>query len=210
MRKYLIGISAAAILALAAGCGDDPSTDAGGHGEPTSAHGGEQAGEQSGGQSGGQIKHNEQDMAFVQAMIPHHQQAVDMAGMAEKHATDAKVKDLAARIKGAQDPEIQKMTDMYEQWGESMEDMPGMDHGSGHGGASGPGMMSDKEMQQLEKAKGAAFDRMWVQMMIKHHQGAVDMAQDELDKGGNADAKALAQQILDTQQAEIKEMQKMS
>jgi uncharacterized protein (DUF305 family) len=102
------------------------------------------------------------------------------------------------------------MTDMYEQWGESMEDMPGMDHGSGHGGASGPGMMSDKEMQQLEKASGAAFDRMWVQLMIKHHQGAVDMAQDELDKGGNADAKALAQQILDTQQAEIKEMQGMS
>jgi uncharacterized protein (DUF305 family) len=202
MRKYLIGISAAAIMAVAAGCGDDPSTADAGHGEPTSA--------QSDAQAGGQTKHNDQDMAFVQAMIPHHQQAVDMATMAEEHATDQKVKDLAARIKGAQDPEIQKMTDMYEQWGESMEDMPGMDHGSGHGGASGPGMMSDKEMQQLEKASGAAFDRMWVQLMIKHHQGAVDMAQDELDKGGNADAKALAQQILDTQQAEIKEMQGMS
>jgi uncharacterized protein (DUF305 family) len=206
MRKYLIGISAAAIMAVAAGCGEDPSTADAGHGEPTSA--------QSGAQAGGQTKHNDQDMAFVQAMIPHHQQAVEMATMAEKQATHQKVKDLAARIKGAQDPEIQKMTDMYEQWGESMEDMPDMDHGSGHGsghgGASGPGMMSAKEMTQLEKASGAAFDRMWVQLMIKHHQGAVDMAQDELDKGGNADAKALAQQILDTQQAEIKEMQGMS
>jgi uncharacterized protein (DUF305 family) len=198
MRKYLIGISAAAIMALAAGCGDDASTDAG-HGEPTSAR------------SGAQTEHNEQDMAFVQAMIPHHQQAVEMSTMAAEQATDPKVKDLADRIKGAQDPEIQRMTDLYDTWGESMEDMPGMDHGGmDHGGMSGPGMMSDKEMRQLEKAKGAAFDRMWVQMMIKHHQGALDMAQDELDKGADADAKALARQILDAQKAEIEEMRAMA
>ena len=70
-----------------------------------------------------------------------------------------------------------------------------------------PGTMSDAEMQSLEQAKGAEFDKMWLDMMIKHHQGAVDMARTEVAHGGNADAKALAQKIIDTQQTEITEMQ---
>jgi uncharacterized protein (DUF305 family) len=203
MRKYLIGLSAAAIVALAAGCGggDDPAgTDAGHDAPSTSA------------EKAGQAEHNEQDMAFVQGMIPHHQQAVDMAAMATERATDPKVKDLATRIEGAQDPEIKQMTGMLDQWTASMESdmptasgMPGMDHGSAHG----PGMMTDEEMRQLEQASGAAFDRLWVEMMIRHHQGAVDMANTELRQGGNAEAKTLAQQIIDAQEAEIKEMQAM-
>jgi uncharacterized protein (DUF305 family) len=203
MRKYLIGSVAAAIIALAAGCGgsdDSSGTDAGHDATPTSA------------ESAGQAEHNEQDMAFVQGMIPHHQQAVDMSTMATERATDPKVKDLATRIGGAQDPEIKQMTGMLDQWTASMESdmptasgMPGMDHGSAHGS----GMMTDEEMQELEQASGAAFDRLWVEMMIRHHQGAVDMASTELQKGGNAEAKALAQQIIDAQEAEIKEMQAM-
>jgi uncharacterized protein (DUF305 family) len=79
-----------------------------------------------------------------------------------------------------------------------------------HGGMPGEGMMSDEEMQQLEATTGAEFDRMWVQMMIKHHQGAVDMAKTELEQGSSADAKALAQKIVDAQEAEIKEMQALT
>lgn len=198
MRKYLIGIGAAAIIALAAGCGggDDAGsstvTDDKASSAPTD--------------SGASAEHNDQDMSFAQAMIPHHQQAIDMAKLAGEKATDSKVKDLATRIEGAQDPEIEKMNTMLEQWGASMEEsMPGMDHGS----MSMPGMMTDEEMQKLEKATGAEFDKMWVQMMIKHHQGAIDMANTELKSGSNADAKALAQQIVDAQQAEIDEMQGM-
>src|ERR1041384_4574229 len=177
MKKYLIGISAAAIIALAAGCGgggDQNTSGAGQGGTSTSA------------ESAGQAEHNEQDIAFAQGMIPHHQQAVDMAKTAGEKATDPKVKDLASRIEGAQDPEIQQLTGMLEQWGAPTEpsgsgkpgmestgsSMPGMDHG----GMSGDGMMTDEEMQQLDQATGADFDKMWTQMMIKHHQGAVTMA----------------------------------
>jgi uncharacterized protein (DUF305 family) len=103
---------------------------------------------------------------------------------------------------------------MLDQWGASMpgmsdtpatSSMPGMDHG----GMSGDGMMTDEEMHQLDQATGADFDTMWLQMMTKHHQGAVTMATTELNKGSNADAKALAQKIVDAQQAELTEMRTM-
>jgi uncharacterized protein (DUF305 family) len=138
-------------------------------------------------------------------MIPHHQQAVDMAGMAAEKATDPTVKDLATRIAAAQDPEIQQLTDMLDQWGASPE--PSMEHGEGHGGTPGEGMMTDEQMQQLEQASGADFDRLWVQLMLQHHEGAVAMAKTELEQGSSADAKALAQQIVETQEAEISELQ---
>jgi uncharacterized protein (DUF305 family) len=202
MRKYLIGIGAAAIIAVAAGCGGSDNANDGGDVAGVD-HGSSAAAADTAG-------HNEQDMSFAQMMIPHHQQAIDMAKLAGEKASDATVKDLATRIQGAQDPEIRQMTDMLDQWGASMNDgsgsdMPGMDHG----GMSMPGMMTDAEMQQLEKATGAAFDTMWVQMMIKHHQGAIDMANDELKSGSNSDAKELAQKIIDAQQDEIDEMNGM-
>ncbi|HEY0448617.1 DUF305 domain-containing protein [Actinophytocola sp.] len=197
MRTFLIGASAAAIIAVATGCGGSNDTPGMNHNQDTTS---------TSPGSAGQTEHNEQDIAFAQAMIPHHQQAVDMAKMAGERATDPKVKDLATRIEGAQAPEIRQLTEMLDRWGAPTEpSMPGMDHG----GMAGPGMMTDAEMQQLEHASGADFDRLWVQMMIKHHQGAVDMAKTELAKGGNAEAKALAQQIIDAQEAEISEMQAM-
>jgi uncharacterized protein (DUF305 family) len=87
--------------------------------------------------------------------------------------------------------------------------MPGMSTGSmpGMDGGAMPGMMSADDMKQLEQAKGAEFDKMWLDMMIKHHQGAIDMAKTELGKGASTDAKGLAQKIIDAQQAEITEMQ---
>jgi uncharacterized protein (DUF305 family) len=202
MRKYLLGIGAAAIAALVVGCGSS-DTGAAHQMDETST-----LAESTG--SADQAEHNDQDIAFAQGMIPHHQQAIDMAAMAAERATNAQVKDLAGRIQAAQDPEIQQLTDMLGKWGAPTEptvsDMPGMDHG----GHAGEGMMTDEEMQQLESASGAEFDRMWVQMMIKHHQGAVAMAKTELEQGSDADAKDLAQKIIDAQEAEIKEMQALS
>ena len=148
--------------------------------------------------------HNADDIAFAQQMVPHHSQALDMAKLVPSRSTNQKVIDLASRIEKAQDPEIQQMQGWLTAWGApSASSMPGMDHGS----MSMPGMMSDADMQKLEQAKGAEFDKMWLDMMVKHHQGAVEMAKTELTKGGNADAKALAQKIIDAQQAEITEMQ---
>lgn len=203
MRKYLLGIGTAAIVALAAGCGDSGGDASGMDHNQTQTS--------TAADSASHTEHNDQDIAFAQGMIPHHQQAVDMATIADEKATNPKVKDLASRIEGAQDPEIQQLTEMLEQWDAPTEPssdstMPGMDHG----GMSGEGMMTDEEMQQLEQATGADFDRMWVQMMIKHHQGAVAMAKTEIEQGENADAKALAQQIVTAQEAEITEMRGLS
>lgn len=151
-------------------------------------------------------EHNAADIRFAQEMIPHHRQAVEMAALVPSHSTDPRVQDLAARIQQAQDPEITAMTGWLQAWGAPVpEDTghSGMDHGSM------PGMMTDEDMAELEAAQGTEFDRMWLQMMIAHHEGAVQMARTELAEGSNQQARTLAQQIIDTQQAEIQQMQSM-
>jgi uncharacterized protein (DUF305 family) len=110
------------------------------------------------------------------------------------------VKELAGRIETAQSPEIEQLTTMLESW-DAPAGMNGMAHGSDHG------MMTDDQMAQLEQATGADFDRMWLQMMIAHHEGALTMAGAQLEQGSDAEAKALAQKIVDAQQEEITEMQ---
>lgn len=164
--------------------------------------------------AGQQADHNQADITFAQQMIPHHAGALGMAKMVQGRTSNVQVLDLAGRIERAQDPEIQKMTGWLQAWGAPAPStsMPGMDHGGMPGMESGgamPGMMSQDEMNRLMQAKDAEFDKMFLEMMIKHHQGAIDMAKVELAQGSNADAKALAQQIIDAQQAEINEMQKL-
>ncbi|MEV5714773.1 DUF305 domain-containing protein [Amycolatopsis mediterranei] len=149
--------------------------------------------------------HNADDVTFAQQMVPHHSQALDMAKLVPSRSTDPKVLDLASRIEKAQDPEIRQMQGWLTTWGAGM---PGMTHDSMPGmDGSMPGMMSGDDMKKLEAAKGTEFDKMWLHMMIRHHQGAIDMAKTELAKGGDAGAKALAGKIVDAQQAEITEMQ---
>ncbi|MDX8032615.1 DUF305 domain-containing protein [Lentzea sp. BCCO 10_0856] len=199
MRKSLIGFGVAglAAVALLAGCGS--GDDMAGVQHSSTAASPSAKGQQDG--------HNEQDVKFAQDMIGHHQQALDMAAMVPSKSTNPKVTDLGKRIAAAQDPEIKKMNEWLTKWGAApaSTSMPGMDHGSGHG--SMPGMMTAGEMAKLNGATGAEFDRMWLDLMIKHHQGAVEMAKTEQEKGSSADAKKLAQDIIAAQQAEITEMQ---
>ncbi|MGH3764837.1 MAG: DUF305 domain-containing protein [Pseudonocardiaceae bacterium] len=157
--------------------------------------------------------HNQADIAFAQGMIPHHSQAVTMSTMATQRAGSPQVKDLAARIHTAQQPEIDQMSGWLRAWNAQvpsasspMDGMGQMDHGAG---GQMPGMMSGDQMQQLAQATGAAFDRMFLQMMITHHQGAVTMARTELSDGQDPEARQLAQRIIDSQQREITEMQAM-
>jgi uncharacterized protein (DUF305 family) len=139
---------------------------------------------------------NAADTTFAQQMIPHHQQAVEMAKMVPSRTKNPAVVSLAQQIQQAQAPEIALMTGWLTQWGAApMAGMTGM-----------PGMMSDADMAGLEKETGAAFDKQWLQMMIGHHQGAIDMANTELKQGTSADAKQLAQKIITGQQAEITTM----
>jgi uncharacterized protein (DUF305 family) len=150
------------------------------------------------------------DIAFAQLMIPHHQQAVEMADLALAHATSPDVKALATQIKAAQGPEITTMSGWLTAWGQptsmpTSSDMDGMDMG----GMSESGMMSDQDMSALAAATGTAFDRMWLQMMIAHHQGAVGMADQVVAHGTNAEVKKLAQSVIDGQTAEIVTMKKL-
>jgi len=148
---------------------------------------------------------NAVDVAFATDMIPHHAQAVAMADLAPKQATDPKVVALAAKIKRAQGPEIARMSGWLTGWGAPVPGTAGRHDMAGMDGQMN-GMMSSQDMTKLGRATGSAFDRMWLQTMTKHHQGAVAMAKTELAQGVNPDAKKLAQSIVDSQSTEIAEM----
>ncbi|MDH6125689.1 DUF305 domain-containing protein [Kitasatospora sp. GP82] len=159
-------------------------------------------------------EHNATDVSFAEQMIPHHRQAVAMAELAADRASSAQVKELATKIKGAQDPEIARMSGWLTGWGrqvpgnDGMASMPGMDH-SASPGHSMAGMMSDEEMAKLKSASGADFDEAFLAMMVAHHEGAVTMAKDEIAKGAYQPAKTLADSISTSQTAEITEMKKL-
>ncbi|KOX16111.1 DUF305 domain-containing protein [Nocardiopsis sp. NRRL B-16309] len=146
---------------------------------------------------------NDADVAFAQEMIPHHEQAVEMADLAESRAGDG-VRDLAEEIAEAQGPEIERMTGLLESWGESPA--PDME-GAGH--SDMPGMMSDEEMAELEAAEGEEFDTLFLEMMILHHEGAVTMAETEIAEGVDPQAQDLAEDIFQVQHAEIERMSTM-
>ncbi len=156
------------------------------------------------------------DITFAQLMIPHHQQAVEMADLALAQTTDPEITKLAEEIKAAQDPEITQMKEWLAAWG-APEQMEGatasdgsMDHsGMDMGGMTSAGMMSAEDMQALMGASGAEFDRMWLQMMIAHHQGAVSMANQVLSTTSDAEVKKLAEAVVAGQTQEIAAMQKL-
>lgn len=154
------------------------------------------------------LQHNAADVAFATGMVPHHQQAVTMSDMAKQQATNPKVKALAADIQAAQGPEIETMTGWLTAWGQPAPTSGGHDMANMDGASMG-GMMTDEQMQQLGAASGAAFDRMWLQQMVAHHKGAVEMSGVELRDGKNSDAKKLAQQIIDAQKREITVMEEL-
>lgn len=160
-------------------------------------------------------QHNDADVTFAQMMIEHHRGAIEMADLAPSRAASDKVKQLAAKIKAAQAPEIEQMSGWLTAWGtgpaassSAMGSMSGMAQGSSTSSAM-PGMMSGEQMTQLTAATGAAFDKMFLQLMIAHHQGALEMSKTEKTSGQNPDAQALADSIISSQTAEIATMQEL-
>ncbi len=151
--------------------------------------------------------HNDADIAFASMMIPHHNQAIEMSDMLlAKSGIDSKVTALAQKIKAAQGPEVAQMSGWLAGWGQnpspsSMGGMEGMDHGDG--------TMTQADMDALNSASGDRAAQLFLTGMIKHHQGAVTMAQTELDAGQNPEAKELAQNIITAQKAEITEMNQL-
>lgn len=157
--------------------------------------------------SAGQVAaHNADDVMFAQMMIPHHQQAVELAAMVPDRSTNPEVIALAAKIAGEQQPEINTMKALLLQWDVDPNEMS---HESGHAGMAMAGMVDDATMVRLDSLKGASFDMLWLQSMISHHEGAIAMAKAEIADGESADMTTLAGSIVTAQQAEIDQMKQM-
>ncbi len=142
---------------------------------------------------------NDADVMFVQGMIPHHKQAVEMSTtLVNKSGITADTTALAQQIQAAQQPEITAMETWLKTWGKSVDEGMG---GMNHGGMDG--MATDAEMKAFDQADGSAAEKLYLEMMTKHHEGAIMMAQMEQKSGKNSDAIELAENIVSSQQAEI-------
>jgi uncharacterized protein (DUF305 family) len=139
------------------------------------------------------------DIMFAQMMIPHHEQALLMSGFAETRSSNEEVKKLARQIYAEQEPEIAQMKIWLEKTNSSMD----MGHDMGMNG-----MLTDSEIEAMKSATGKAFDRLFLEGMIAHHEGAIHMAEMIVDSD-NAEARKLGQSIQVTQQREIDLMKEM-
>lgn len=138
------------------------------------------------------------DLRFIEAMVAHHEGAIEMARPAQTQALHPELKEFALKVIADQSREVAQMKGWRTQWyprrpgSTDIYSMPGMTR-----------TMMDISPMHMDKLSGAAFDNMFVQMMIPHHEGAVTMARDALAKSQRQEVRALAQQIIDAQQGEI-------
>lgn len=154
------------------------------------------------------VTHSDVDTTFAQLMTIHHEGAVEMASLAETNAGSPTVRDLASTISAAQEPEIETMTWWLESWGEDSAALASM-NGMDHTGMQMDGLAQDEVMFELGGITGAEFDQRFLELMVAHHEGAIVMAQAEIDGGVNDEAVELAESIIAAQTAEIALMQGM-
>ncbi|MET9277777.1 DUF305 domain-containing protein [Streptomyces anthocyanicus] len=204
-RTAVVAAAGAAALVLAACGGSGGDGGSAGHGGHAATAPSSAPSSASASASASQGQHNAADVAFAKGMIPHHRQAVEMADLAPGRARSAEVKKLAADIKKAQDPEIRTLSGWLTSWGKDVPAEGAMDHSTHDMGGMG-GMMTAEEMTGLENASGKAFDTAFTELMIKHHEGAVEMARTEQADGAHGPAKKMAGEIIDSQSAEIEQM----
>ncbi|MEG3626490.1 DUF305 domain-containing protein [Streptomyces poriticola] len=202
-RAALVTAAATAALLLAA-CGGGADTDRGAEASPGAGA------TASTGAAAPDAAHNAQDVAFAQGMIPHHRQALEMARLVADRSASAEVKDLGTRIEQAQAPEIRTMTGWLTSWGEEVPEPADTASGTDHSEHTAmPGMMDAEDMAALGKASGAAFDRLFLTLMVEHHEGAVEMATAEREKGRFGPARKMAESVVTAQSAEIAEMNRL-
>ena len=150
-------------------------------------------------QSASDLEMNE--YMFAEMMIPHHQQAVDMSDLALKKSTNPKILDLAQRIKSAQSSEIIQM--QYWLGGKEANSMM-----SDHSGHSMGGMLTEEEFSKLESSSGVTFDTLFLEGMIVHHEGAIDMAQMIKDTT-TQEVNEFGLNVVEVQSEEIREMKEI-
>lgn len=141
-------------------------------------------------------EYSSDDIAFAEMMIPHHEQAIEMSEIAFLNTTNPDVLKLAQEIKDAQSPEI----DLMMSW-------TGV-KASTHAGHMMDGMLSQNELSDLREAKEKEFDRLFLEGMIKHHEGAIEMAQD-VAASKNKDVADLSAAIIRAQELEIAKMKEL-
>ena len=141
-------------------------------------------------------EYSSDDIAFAEMMIPHHEQAIEMSEIAFLNTTNPDVLKLAQEIKDAQSPEI-----------ELMMSWTGVKT-STHAGHMMDGMLSQSELSDLRKEKDKEFDRLFLEGMIKHHEGAIEMAQD-VAASKNKDVADLSAAIISAQELEIAKIKEL-
>lgn len=157
---------------------------------------------------------NQADVEFATEMIQHHAQALSMVDLITDRTVSAELSALAEQIRMAQGPEIETMVDWLQDWSQPVPETV-RDHANAHGDgkvemqSDMPGMMSAEDMDALAATQGVEFERMWLEMMIEHHEGAVEMATTEKGDGEYVGAIELATAIIGTQDAEIEQMKGM-
>jgi uncharacterized protein (DUF305 family) len=155
------------------------------------------------------------NVEFMQGMIMHHAQAVEMTALLASHTENRELRALGARISSSQTDEIKFMKRWLAARGESLSiSMPEMSHMdmSHEAMALMPGMLTARQMEALRNAKGDDFDRLFLSGMIQHHNGALTMVKDLFDTAGagqDADLFNFATDADNTQRAEIRIMQTM-
>lgn len=145
---------------------------------------------------------NSADVAYARMMIQHHSQALEMTALAARHAGSTRLKRLAERIGAAQGPEITAMRGWLRKHGEKETD-------GGHDHSAMPGMATEAQLKKLRAARGEAFDRLFLTLMITHHEGAVTMATDVKAQGNNVQIEEMADDVVAQQTSEITRMRTM-
>lgn len=166
----------------------------------------------------------EADVEFMTGMIHHHAQAIEMSQLAPTHAASESIRTLAARIINAQQDEIATMQRWLRDRGQPVPEVhrmddgrvmvhaPDMQHGGGHDHTMMPGMLTEAELASLRAADGVAFDRLFLQLMIRHHRGAVTMVQDLFATDGagqDEDVFRFATDVHVDQRTEVARMERM-
>ena len=193
---------AASLLATAASLGaqEAPILQPGAPGQPTEVLTAAEATELA------NTAYSPADVAFMQGMIAHHQQAGDMAALVGERTSNPDIVAVGGRIDASQSDEMKFMTDWLRDRNEQIA-MPGMGHAHHHGAMKG--MATPEQMAALAEAKGTAFDRMFLELMIAHHQGAVDMVEELHEQPGTAYQPVMFEftnDVVSDQEAEIERM----
>ena len=192
-RAFVVAASVAVLLVL--GCSGQ-SSSGGGSADPTEAA------------SGVAADVNQEDVRFARLMAPHHDQAVSMCEMVlSKQGVKPEVRDLAEQIGKVRESQLGTLNGWIQSWDPGGDQEPAEDENAPHHG--GHGLMTERQMQELDLSDGPAAQKLFLEGMIRHHEGAVAIAEAEAASGSYPDAVKLAKEMIATQQAEIATMQQI-